>query len=411
MRKVIATLSVASLIVTIATPAVQAAPTQVNVRIEGRTETLFEGPILTEGHDVRAAESDEEAPKAGRPCDGTNNGQHSTPGPTPTAASVDAMSILGEDFDGKWYEAPLEDYFVKRWGPDGQDVVKGEYWGLIVNNVFTNVGGCQYQLDGGDEVLWAYDAFDGRSRLTLYPAGYTGGPVVPTATAELDEPFEVEVDTWDGYNEGAPPDSPQRTGAAPYEGAGVAPVQTSPEGFQRVETDGAETDGTDSDGTATTRALRPTRRSGPARPPTRAPEWPRCRRARRASRGAKPRARRRSPPPPRGWPASSSTSQAGTGSRRRWRAETVARMRSARIASTSACPRPPQATPVPFQPMHRCASRRPQAKNPIPRTRQAADRRIRPAAIRVMRQARKPAGSAWRRPASIAAALPAAWSG
>src|ERR1044072_5107138 len=250
MRKVIATLSVASLIVTIATPAVQAAPTQVNVRIEGRTETLFEGPILTEGHDVRAAESDEEAPKAGRPCDGTNNGQHSTPGPTPTAASVDAMSILGEDFDGKWYEAPLEDYFVKRWGPDGQDVVKGEYWGLIVNNVFTNVGGCQYQLDGGDEVLWGYDAFDGRSRLTLYPAGYTGGPVVPTATAELDEPFEVEVDTWDGYNEGAPPDSPQRTGAAPYEGAGVAPVQTSPEGFQRVETESAETVVTDSDGVA-----------------------------------------------------------------------------------------------------------------------------------------------------------------
>src|SRR6187200_1737592 len=66
-------------------PVAQAAPTQVNVRIEGRSETLFEGPILTEGHNVRAS-SDSSAPPGGRRCNGLNNGQNPSPGPTPTAA-------------------------------------------------------------------------------------------------------------------------------------------------------------------------------------------------------------------------------------------------------------------------------------------------------------------------------------
>ncbi len=143
MRTILATLAVAITIVTADVPPAAAAPTTVSVRIEGRTETLFEGPILTEGHNVRAA-PDTKAPAAGRRCNGLNNNQNPAPGPTPTAASVDAMSLLGEDFDGQWYAEPFEDYFVKRWGPDRQDDGEGEYWGLIVNNVFTGVGGCQY---------------------------------------------------------------------------------------------------------------------------------------------------------------------------------------------------------------------------------------------------------------------------
>jgi hypothetical protein len=79
MRACIATLIVASLIGILDVPAVQAAPTLVNVRIEGRSETLFEGPIWTEGHDVRAS-SDTQA----RACDGVNrlDPQNLAPGPT-----------------------------------------------------------------------------------------------------------------------------------------------------------------------------------------------------------------------------------------------------------------------------------------------------------------------------------------
>jgi len=235
MRTVSAAFSVALLTLSLAVPTAQAAPTEVNVRIEGRTETLFEGPILTEGHNVRAS-SDTKAPKGGRRCNGLNNGQNPTPGPTPTAASVDAMGILGEDFDGLWYGEPFEDYFIKRWGPDGQSEAKGEFWGVGVNNVFTSVGGCQYQLDAGDEVLWAYDAFSGRPRLGLYPAGYPGGAKPLTALAELNEPFAVEVDAWDATGEGDPPDSPQRTGSEPFEGAEVAPMTIGAGGYEKVNT-------------------------------------------------------------------------------------------------------------------------------------------------------------------------------
>ena len=226
-----------------------AAPTKVNVRIEGRSETLFEGPILTEGHNVKAS-SDKSAPAAGRRCNGLNNNQNPTAGPTPTAASADAMSILGESFDGRWYAEPFEDYFITRWGPDAQDEGNGAFWGLLVNNVFTDVGGCQYEIDGGDEVLWVYDAFKDRPRLALYPAGYSAAARPLTATAALNVPFEIEVDAWQGYSEGDPPAAPQRSGSQPFEGAAVAPTAIGPGGFETVDTGSSETVKTGPDGRA-----------------------------------------------------------------------------------------------------------------------------------------------------------------
>jgi hypothetical protein len=220
-----------------------AAPTQVEVRIEGRSETLFEGPVLTDGHDIKAL-SDSES----RRCNGLDNGADVLAGPTPTAASVDAMRIIGEPFDGNWY-SQYDDYFITRWGPDRQDELASEYWGVVVNNVFTDVGGCQYELDGGDEVLWIYDAFDGRERLALYPAGDSAGPVPLTATATLDQPFEVEVDSWPGYSEGEPPASPGRS-TTPYADAEVAPVTTGSDGFQKVEVADPDTVTTAADGKA-----------------------------------------------------------------------------------------------------------------------------------------------------------------
>src|SRR6188768_1038611 len=205
-----------------------AVPTEVDVRIEGESETLFEGPILTDGHDVKALSDSE-----WRRCNGLNNGHNPVAGPTPTAAAVDAMRIIGEPFDGNWY-TQYDDYFITRWGPERQDELAGDYWGVVVNNVFTNAGGCQYELDGGGEVLWIYGAFDGRKRLALYPGYYSGGPVPLTATATLNQPFEVEVDSWPGYSEGEPPASPQRS-TTPYPGAEVAPVATGVDGFQKVE--------------------------------------------------------------------------------------------------------------------------------------------------------------------------------
>lgn len=244
MRTLIAAVSVALLLTVLAAPVASAGPTEVNVRIEGRSETLFEGPVLTEGHNVKAL-SDAEPHR----CDGVNNGKHPTPGPTATAASVDAMKIAGEGFDGNWYPG-YDDYFITRWGPDGQNATLGEYWGLLVNNVLANVGGCQYQVDGGDEVLWAYDAFKERPLLALFPAGYSGGARPLTADAELGQPFEVEVDAYEDDAEGVPPASPERVGANPFEGAEVAPVETGPGGFEKVDTASSATVETGANGRA-----------------------------------------------------------------------------------------------------------------------------------------------------------------
>jgi len=250
MHKPIAALIAATIFALLVAPAAQAAPTEVNVRIEGKTETLFEGPILSDGHNVKGL-TDAGAPAWGRRCNGLNNDAHPTPGPTPTAASVDAMAILGRGFDGDWYgSGSFDDYFITQWGPERQDVGAGDYWGLVVNNVFTSVGGCQYQVDAGDEVLWVYDAFDGRPQLVLYPGDYLGGGVKLTAQATLNVPFEVTVVQW-GHQccNSAPPPSPTRS-TTPFEGAKVGPMAPTVRGFELVDTASEEAVETGPDGTA-----------------------------------------------------------------------------------------------------------------------------------------------------------------
>jgi sugar lactone lactonase YvrE len=234
--------------------------TAVNVRIEGKTKALFEGPIWTEGHDVHSAEPDGNAAEdtEEHPCDGIDqlDPQNQEPAPTPTAAAVDTMELIGEAeaMAGQWYPG-FNDYFVKRWGAEEENAEhEGKSWGILVNNVFTDVGGCQYQLHDGNEVLWIYSAFQSRPILGLFAAGehYSSGARPLTATAELDRPFEVEVDAYDDHGEGQPLATPERTPAdtEPYEGAEVAPVQTSAKGFETVQRESAETVPTNSEGRA-----------------------------------------------------------------------------------------------------------------------------------------------------------------
>lgn len=242
----IAALTIASLIL-VSVSVAQGAPTQVNVRIEGKSETLFEGPILTEGHEVEASSDTRE-----RSCDGPQgNGEGSVmPAATPTAASVDAMGIIGETFDGQW-DSEYQDYFITRWGPDAQSLTEGAYWGVLVNNVFTSVGGCQYELSDGDEVLWVYNAFEHRPFLALYPAGDTAGARPLTAMAQLGRPFEVEVVAYGDDQEGVPPAGPERVDSTPYEGAAVSPVPSTRSGFEKVETKSPATVVTNAQGNAT----------------------------------------------------------------------------------------------------------------------------------------------------------------
>ncbi|HTR75853.1 MAG TPA: hypothetical protein VMH33_11440 [Solirubrobacterales bacterium] len=209
----------------------------VDLRIEGKEETLFEGEVPTTIHKIQASSDTQE-----RSCNGVNalDPENIEPGFTATLASVEAMESIGETFDGEWYGGPgnFNDYFITRWGPDEQDNSTGAYWGILVNQIFTDVGGCQYQMHGHAEALWAYDAFSPRPRLGLLPeaAHYQEGPMPTTATARVGVPFPVEVIVWEGYVEGSPSGEPSRSGSEPFEGGEVAPVATDAKGFQRVET-------------------------------------------------------------------------------------------------------------------------------------------------------------------------------
>jgi hypothetical protein len=246
IRNLSATLCVAISALLALTSAAEAAPVTVNVRIEGKTETLFEGPVSVTAHGVKATSDTVE-----RRCDGINklDPWNTVPNPTPTSSSVDAMSLIGESFDGLWYPG-YDDYFIKRFGPDAEK--EGKSWGILVNNTFTNVGGCQYQVDEGDEVLWAFNAFDFRPFLALFPAAanYASGPRPLTATATLGQPFEVEVASYDDDAEDVPPDHPERTGSTGILGADVSPVTTNSKGFEKVDVSDPSTVVTNSAGKA-----------------------------------------------------------------------------------------------------------------------------------------------------------------
>lgn len=160
MRIILATLAVASLTVILAAPA-SAELRDVQVRVEGEYTTSFDGYVRTDGHPIQASSDSQK-----RQCDSLNLGHTATAQATATGAAVDAMSSIGETFDGDWYPG-YDDYFITRFGPDLQSNEDGEWWGILVNWQFTPVGGCQFPVENDDEVLWVYDAFSSKPFLKL----------------------------------------------------------------------------------------------------------------------------------------------------------------------------------------------------------------------------------------------------
>jgi hypothetical protein len=233
MRKSLAAICAAFVLTVVLAPIAHAA-TNVHVRIEGKEETLFEGVVPTTIHPIRASSDAQD-----RNCDGVNelDPENVVPGVTPTLASAEAMESIGETFDGQWYEG-FGDYFITRFGPDVQDNAASAWWGILVNQVFTSVGGCQKQLDEDDEVLWLYDAFSSRPMLALYPgaAHYVDGVRPTRVVVAPGEPVPLEVVSFPAGGEGVSPEAPSRAGSSAYEGATVAPVAVNAKGFQRIET-------------------------------------------------------------------------------------------------------------------------------------------------------------------------------
>jgi hypothetical protein len=167
-----------------------AAPTTVQLRVEGASTTLFEGPVTTDAKTITKGANT-------LACDGGGP----DPGPTMTTALDDGSIAGGFTWDADFFG----DFFVTRIGPDAQTADKS--WGIAVNFVPAQVGGCQQQVRSGDEVLFA--------------GGYFGGPpdyaskrllkLIGAATTPVGQPVTVTVT--DGQN-GAKVAGASITGAA-----------------------------------------------------------------------------------------------------------------------------------------------------------------------------------------------------
>lgn len=128
------------------------------VRVETDSGTLLEKKVVTTGHTVTTVSG------GTHQCDGTNNDAHPNRVPVATAALDDAASVGGLTWDGT-FSMTFDDYFVTRIGNTAQ--TGSQFWGVLLNYQMIPVGGCQQQVATGDEVLFAFDAFNKQHALKL----------------------------------------------------------------------------------------------------------------------------------------------------------------------------------------------------------------------------------------------------
>ncbi len=131
-----------------------AVPVSVHLRVEGTAATLFDGNVSTDATTISApdapAQGKPPGPAKAHPCDVKHNGSNGGYGGsygTPTAALYAATSAQG--FNAYWYPS-LNDFFINGIGSDNTG-----NWTYAVNFTTAGVGGCQFQLAPGSDVLWA----------------------------------------------------------------------------------------------------------------------------------------------------------------------------------------------------------------------------------------------------------------
>ncbi len=175
---VLRTVAVCATLLSLSAAVATASPITVNLRVEGSSKTLFEGPIAVEAIPNPPGLSTKSSSGA-HPCDVSHNGSNGgfvPAGASPTAALAAAAQSTRLPFDAGW-SSEFNDFFVSQFGPDvNGGAPEFPSWGYAVNYTTANVGGCQFQLAAGSEVLWAYNYFNLPHLLALTgPAGASAG--------------------------------------------------------------------------------------------------------------------------------------------------------------------------------------------------------------------------------------------
>jgi hypothetical protein len=168
---------VGGLLLALALPTLAAAaPVTVNVRIEGKTRTLYEGLVTTDVGPVDVG--DGTGPHA---CDGSP--AISTPAPTRGNAFFSAATGPGGfSFTGV-YTFDLQ-FSVIAGDPVAFDPVTNEFLAEYHNGSFALVGSCADQISNGDDVLYAYGT--GSEQLLKLSGPATVAPGAPATLTVTD---------------------------------------------------------------------------------------------------------------------------------------------------------------------------------------------------------------------------------
>src|SRR3954447_11735512 len=206
----LAGLALAVLALLVSASVAAAAPVTVNLRIEGPTATVFEGPVTT---DVRPFQFTAGADTAPHECDGTAANGGTSPTPVPTRGAAVAAASFAAPFttSGTFFHLPIgSPSFAEVGGQStGFDTATGAFLVEYRNGVGASLGSCGDPIANGDDVLFAYGT-DTAPLLKL------GGP----SAAAAGTPFSVQV-------------TDQKTGA-PVAGATVGTATTDAAGNAAV---------------------------------------------------------------------------------------------------------------------------------------------------------------------------------
>src|SRR5439155_21112084 len=133
--------------------------------VVGSSSTLFDGCVTTDDKTLSKEAS------GSHPCDGTNGGANPTAGSTMTTALDDGSLAGGFTWDGTWFDS-FQDFGINRIGPDSNGGPPTfPSWGYALNYSPSQIGGCQQRVQGGDDVLLAYDFFSKAHLLKLVGPG------------------------------------------------------------------------------------------------------------------------------------------------------------------------------------------------------------------------------------------------
>ena len=187
------------LVLAVAAPAA-ADPVTVNLRIEGKTRTLFEGPVTT---DVRPFKFTHEATE--HQCDGTDASGGSSPVAVPTRGAVITAASQATPFSmtGDWFDGFGASFSEIAGESVAYDPNTNEFLAEYENWQFAQVGACGDDARSGDEDLFAYGTGSETLLRLSGPATAAPGATVGVKVVDGSSGAPVAGATVDGHATGA----------------------------------------------------------------------------------------------------------------------------------------------------------------------------------------------------------------